>query len=236
MLAGLAAAVIGLASGLVLLRTTGLTLLMLTICTMALLGEAANMAHDYTGGFDGLPSLPIAPVFGVFEFNPLYADTQYLYALAVLFICFVVRAHLGLFAVRPEPHRHPRECAAHACGRDAGAAPARDLLHHLGGDRRHRRRPLGADQRLRQPERARSRSRRDRAHRPHPRRLWPALRRVHRRRCLHGAGAFPGADLSERMAARPRAAAGRDRAVRAQRHPRPRRTLTQRYAVWRAAS
>jgi len=80
--------VIGLASGLVLLRTTGLTLLMLTICTMALLGEAANMAHDCTGGFDGLPSLPIAPVFGVFEFNPLYANTQYLYALAVLFVCF----------------------------------------------------------------------------------------------------------------------------------------------------
>ena len=40
------------------------------------------MAHDYTGGFDGLPSLPIAPVFGVFEFNPLYANTQYLYASA----------------------------------------------------------------------------------------------------------------------------------------------------------
>src|SRR6202035_100131 len=89
MLAGLAAAAIGLASGLVLLRTTGLTLLMLTICTMALLGEAANMAHDYTGGFDGLPSLPIAPVFGVFEFNPLYANTQYLYSLAALLVCFL---------------------------------------------------------------------------------------------------------------------------------------------------
>src|SRR6476469_2145031 len=89
LLAAVAAAAIGLASGLVLLRTTGLTLLMLTICTMALLGEAANMAHDYTGGFDGLPSLPIAPVFGIFEFNPLYANTQYLYALGVLFICFV---------------------------------------------------------------------------------------------------------------------------------------------------
>ena len=88
LLAAVTAAAIGLASGLVLLRTTGLTLLMLTICTMALLGEAANMAHDYTGGFDGLPSLPIAPVFGVFEFNPLYANTQYLYALGVLFVCF----------------------------------------------------------------------------------------------------------------------------------------------------
>jgi len=89
LLAAVAAAAIGLASGLVLLRTTGLTLLMLTICTMTLLGEAANMAHDYTGGFDGLPSLPIAPVFGVFEFNPLYANTQYLYTLGVLFVCFL---------------------------------------------------------------------------------------------------------------------------------------------------
>jgi branched-chain amino acid transport system permease protein len=88
LLAALTAAAIGFASGLVLLRTSGLTLLMLTICTMALLGEAANMAHDYTGGFDGLPSLPIAPLLGMFEFNPLYANTQYLYTLAVLLICF----------------------------------------------------------------------------------------------------------------------------------------------------
>ena len=36
------AALIGLASGLILLRTTGLTLLMLTLCTMALLEEAAG--------------------------------------------------------------------------------------------------------------------------------------------------------------------------------------------------
>jgi branched-chain amino acid transport system permease protein len=89
MLAALAAAVVGFVSGLVLLRTQGLTLLMLTLCTMALLQEAANMAHDYTGGFDGLPSLDIAPVFGRFEFNPLYPDTQYLYTLAILFACFV---------------------------------------------------------------------------------------------------------------------------------------------------
>ena len=88
LLAALAAAAIGLASGLVLLRTRGLTLLMLTICTMALLEQAANMARDYTGGFDGLPSLPIAPVFGLFAFNPLYPNTQYLFSLAVLLVCF----------------------------------------------------------------------------------------------------------------------------------------------------
>jgi branched-chain amino acid transport system permease protein len=88
-LGALAAAAVGLLSGLVLLRTTGLTLLMLTLCTMALLEEAANMAHTYTGGFDGLPSLTIAPVFGVFVFNPLYSNTQYLFSLAVLFVCFL---------------------------------------------------------------------------------------------------------------------------------------------------
>jgi branched-chain amino acid transport system permease protein len=84
------AAVIGLASGVVLLRTTGLTLLMLTLCTMALLEEGANMAHEWTGGFDGLPSLTIPPIFGVFEFNPLYPQTQYVYALIVLFLGFLV--------------------------------------------------------------------------------------------------------------------------------------------------
>jgi branched-chain amino acid transport system permease protein len=87
--AAIVAAVIGLASGLVLLRTTGLTLLMLTLCTMALLEEAANLGHDWTGGFDGLPSIVIPPLFGLFEFNPLYPRTQYLYVLGVLLVCFV---------------------------------------------------------------------------------------------------------------------------------------------------
>lgn len=89
-LAAVVAGLVGLASGLVLLRTTGLTLLMLTLCTMALLEEAANMAHDFTGGFDGLPSLDIPPLLGRFEFNPLYANTQYIYSLIVLFVCFLL--------------------------------------------------------------------------------------------------------------------------------------------------
>jgi branched-chain amino acid transport system permease protein len=89
LLAAVAAGIVGFLSGIVLLRTAGLTLLMLTLCTMALLEQAANMGAAYTGGFDGLPSLPIGPVFGVFEFNPLYSDTQFLFALAVLFVCFV---------------------------------------------------------------------------------------------------------------------------------------------------
>ena len=88
LIGALAAGVVGLLSGAVLLRTRGLTLLMLTLCTMALLEEAANMGHAFTGGFDGLPSLDIAPLFGSFEFNPLYPNTQYLYTLGVLLVCF----------------------------------------------------------------------------------------------------------------------------------------------------
>jgi branched-chain amino acid transport system permease protein len=87
--AGVVAAMIGFASGLVLLRTTGLTLLMLTLCTMALLEEAANLGHDWTGGFDGLTGITIPPLFGLFEFNPLFPKVQYLYILAVLLVCFV---------------------------------------------------------------------------------------------------------------------------------------------------
>ncbi|MBM3528026.1 MAG: branched-chain amino acid ABC transporter permease [Alphaproteobacteria bacterium] len=88
-LAALVAAAVGFLSGLVLLRTTGLTFLMLTLCTMLMLEEAANLGHHWTGGFDGLPSLNIPPLFGVFEFNPLIPKTQFLYVLGVLFLCFL---------------------------------------------------------------------------------------------------------------------------------------------------
>jgi len=87
--AAIVAGAVGFLSGLVLLRTTGLTLLMLTLCTMGLLEELANMASEVTGGFDGLDSLPIQPIFGVFEFDVLFSSTQYLYVLAVLLVCFV---------------------------------------------------------------------------------------------------------------------------------------------------
>ena len=94
-LAGLAAAalvagLLGLVSGWILLRTHGLTLLMLTLCTMALLEQAANMFSGFTGGFDGMPGLAFKPILGLFKFDVLYFRTQYLYALAVLLLCFVL--------------------------------------------------------------------------------------------------------------------------------------------------
>jgi len=88
--AALVAGAIGLVSGWVLLRTHGLTLLMLTLCTMALLEQAANMFSGWTGGFDGMPGLSFQPILGLFKFDVLFFRTQYLYALAVLLLCFVL--------------------------------------------------------------------------------------------------------------------------------------------------
>ena len=88
--AALAAAVVGLASGLVLLRTHGLTLLMLTLCTMTLLEQAANMGAAWTGGFDGMPGLSFGKILGLFSFDQIYFRSQYLYVLAVLLVCFVL--------------------------------------------------------------------------------------------------------------------------------------------------
>ena len=87
--AALVAGLLGLASGWILLRTHGLTLLMLTLCTMALLEQAANMFSGWTGGFDGMPGLAFKPILGLFEFDVLYFRSQYLYALAVLLAGFV---------------------------------------------------------------------------------------------------------------------------------------------------
>jgi branched-chain amino acid transport system permease protein len=88
--AALVAGIIGLASGLVLLRTHGLTLLTLTLCTMALLEQAANMGAAWTGGFDGMPGLSFSRILGLFGFDVLYFHSQYLYVLAVLFLCFLI--------------------------------------------------------------------------------------------------------------------------------------------------
>jgi len=94
-LSGLAAAAavaagIGLASGHVLLRTRGLTLLMLTLCTMMLLEEAANMGARFTGGHDGMPSLAFTPILGLFPFDVVSFRSQYFYVLGVIFVCFAL--------------------------------------------------------------------------------------------------------------------------------------------------
>ncbi len=90
LIAAAVAAIFGLISGLILLRTTGLTLLMLTLCMMLLLEEAANLGQKWTGGYDGLDTVPIDPIFGKFAFNPLIPNVQYIYILCILFLGFLI--------------------------------------------------------------------------------------------------------------------------------------------------
>jgi branched-chain amino acid transport system permease protein len=83
-----AAALIGLLSGIVILRTTGLTLLMLTLVVASLLYEAINKASWLTGGDDGLQGMEVWPIFGRFRFD-LFGQTAYFYCLIVLFLCWL---------------------------------------------------------------------------------------------------------------------------------------------------
>jgi branched-chain amino acid transport system permease protein len=83
--AGAVAGAVGAATGVVVLRTRGLTLLMLTLVVAALLHEAANKAGWLTGGADGLQGMQIAPLLGRFRFD-LFGKTAYFYALAILFL------------------------------------------------------------------------------------------------------------------------------------------------------
>jgi len=88
LLAGaLAAGLVGFLSGLVVLRTTGLTLLMQTLVVATLLHEAANKASSITGGDDGLQGMEVWPIFGIFRFD-LFGRTAYAYCLVVLFVCW----------------------------------------------------------------------------------------------------------------------------------------------------
>ena len=85
---GSAAALIGLLSGLIVLRTTGLTLLMQTLVVATMLAEAANKASYITGGDDGLQGMEVWPIFGRLRFD-MFAHTAYFYCLTVLFLCWV---------------------------------------------------------------------------------------------------------------------------------------------------
>ena len=81
------AAVAGVLTGFILLRYRGLALLVLTLATTIMLQEAGNLVPDFTGGYDGIPGVTVAPLFGAFDYD-LYGHTYYLYALAVLFLLF----------------------------------------------------------------------------------------------------------------------------------------------------
>ena len=85
--AALAAAAVGAVSGVFVLRVRRLAQLMATLMVAVMLQSAADKASSITGGADGLQNMAVGPVLGRFAFD-LYGRTAYLYALAVLFLCW----------------------------------------------------------------------------------------------------------------------------------------------------
>jgi branched-chain amino acid transport system permease protein len=87
--AAAAAAAVGFCSGAIILRTSGLTLLMQTLVVATMLLELANKASRITGGADGLQGMDVWPIFGTFRFD-LFGRTAYIYCALVLFICWLL--------------------------------------------------------------------------------------------------------------------------------------------------
>jgi branched-chain amino acid transport system permease protein len=85
--AALAGALLGLATGAVILRTRALTLLMLTLAITSIVFEVASSATGLTGGSDGMHSIPVGPVLGLFKLD-MFGGTAYLYCMVVLGACW----------------------------------------------------------------------------------------------------------------------------------------------------
>ena len=85
---GAAAAVLGIVSGAILLRSRRLTLIMLSLATVLIMQEMANRLGWLTGGADGLQGIVMAPVAGQFAFD-LFGRVSYVYAAVVLALGFL---------------------------------------------------------------------------------------------------------------------------------------------------
>src|SRR2546425_5539975 len=83
--AAAAAALLGIATGAVILRTKALTLLMLTLAITSILLEIANKATWLTGGADGLSGVKTDPILGMFRFD-IFGKTAFIYCLIALFL------------------------------------------------------------------------------------------------------------------------------------------------------
>ena len=89
LIGGAVAGLVGYALSFIVARFRGLALIMITLGLAQILAEAANTLHDVTGGADGLQGVKTWPIFGVVKFD-LYGKTSYGYALAVLFVLFLL--------------------------------------------------------------------------------------------------------------------------------------------------
>jgi len=97
-----AAGAVGLLSGFAVLRTRGLTQLMLTLAVATLLFELANVAKPITNGDDGLSGYDVSPVLGLFQFD-IFGRTAFVYGCVVLVLVYallkkLVNSSIGLTA------------------------------------------------------------------------------------------------------------------------------------------
>lgn len=100
---GVVGAMVALLSSPLVLRSHGLTSVMITLAIGQLMQEIASKMRVFTGGDDGLAGISNAPLFGKFEFDFL-GNTGYWYAFVVLFLCFfllrkIVESPFGLTSV-----------------------------------------------------------------------------------------------------------------------------------------
>ncbi|MBS0559877.1 MAG: branched-chain amino acid ABC transporter permease [Proteobacteria bacterium] len=110
-LACAAAALLGAATSLLVLRGSDLTRLMVTLGVAAVLLEVANRLPALTGGADGLQGMDVGPVLGLLPFD-LAGRTAAVYSLATLFAVFLIVRRIvhspfgwSLRAVRANPLR-----------------------------------------------------------------------------------------------------------------------------------
>ena len=86
---GVVAALLGVVSGFLLLRSRRLTLIMLSLATVLIVQEVANKMGWLTGGADGLQGIVMQPVLGRFAFD-LSGRVSYAYAAVVLAVGFLL--------------------------------------------------------------------------------------------------------------------------------------------------
>jgi branched-chain amino acid transport system permease protein len=91
--AAVAAGLFGYLTSFIVARFRHLALIMITLGIGLVLQEVANSAGWLTGGFDGLQGIHTWPLFGKIRFD-LYGYTAYSYALAGLFLVFLVARRL----------------------------------------------------------------------------------------------------------------------------------------------
>ena len=88
-IAATVAGIAGYACSFVVCRFRHLALIMITLGIGVMLHEIANTSHGLTGGADGLQGVRMWKFFGVWSLD-IYGYVAYTYALAVLFVCFLL--------------------------------------------------------------------------------------------------------------------------------------------------